>query len=165
MLITEITSRPLDEEFLSHLNYDLFGWIEPGGKLLLASVAQAHSSKTYYHEVMIGEKGYRSKKEAFAAGWVRWFVQRNTLYMQTSKYINEELIKTISKGVKNIEKVAQNPAKISHFQGPMAKKGQAIFIMQYHLDATGFSETTDTFKKLLDYMKYNLTPESKEIWE
>ena len=164
MLIVEVTNKPLDEEFLSYLPYDLFGWIEPSGKLLLASKAQERSSKTYYHEIMIGEKGFSSKESAFHAGWVRWFVERNTLYMQTIQPISEELIKRVIKGVKNIEKVAQDPAKISHFQGPMAKSGQGVFVMKYHLDAQDFHESTDSLKLLVDRMKYNLTPESKEIW-
>ena len=102
MLIVEVTNKPLDEEFLSYLPYDLFGWIEPSGKLLLASKAQERSSKTYYHEIMIGEKGFSSKQAAFKEGWVRWLVERNTIYMESNQPVSEQLIKTVQKGVKNI---------------------------------------------------------------
>ena len=162
MLIKEMINTALDEEFL--MDYDLFGWIDPSGKLLLASPAQAASSKLYYHEIMIGEKGFSSKQAAFKEGWVRWLVERNTIYMESNQPVSEQLIKTVQKGVKNIEKVAQDPKKTSHFKGRMARMGEAIFIMGYHLDTKDFHESTDSLKLLVDRMKYNLTPESKEIW-
>lgn len=113
MLITELTQR-LQEFFL--MSYSAWGWMLPGGVIKMANPAQAKDHKSWIHTTMARDLGKSGYDAAFKAGWIRWYVEDNTLWLNTWVW-KPTHVATISKGIKNIEKIVSDPKKIRHF-GP-----------------------------------------------
>ena len=150
MLVTEVTSTQLNEYFA--IPYDMFGWIAPGGKVMLATPKQSASSHVYYHKEVAKELGFSGYVAAWKAGYVRWFCEGGELVMETNQPISEQLIATVTKGAKTIEKLAQNPDKFRHFDGTRS----AFHIMDYCMDAKGFYESRESVAALVAVMKRRL---------
>jgi hypothetical protein len=130
----------IDEVFT--MGYDMFGWIESGGKVILATPAMAKSWAEYYHLDISKEKlGVSSMSAAYKNGHVRWFLEHGTLEIEnTTLAANEEtIINTVSKGIKQIEQLAQNPKKFKHFTGELAREQEPMMIYWYSY--TGSSAT------------------------
>ena len=83
MLVTEVTSTQLNEYFA--IPYDMFGWIAPGGKVMLATPKQSASSHVYYHKEVAKELGFGSHKAAWKAGYVRWLCEDGVLIITEKK--------------------------------------------------------------------------------
>lgn len=115
------------------MNYDMFGWIAPGGKVILATPNQAASDETVFHGQVARElMGLKSYDAAFKAGYVRWLLEDGILEMEnTALNPTDELVDTINKGVKNIEKITKEPKKYKHFKGANARSGEPLHIMSY----------------------------------
>ena len=147
MLIEEIAQ--LDEVF--YMNYDMFGWIEPSGKVHLATPKQAASKKDYFHYEMIRDLKVGGMDKALRRGWVRWFCDDNALYMETQSE-NPSVIATIQKGVKSIEKLATKPSKLKHFMG----SDSPIIIASYHVDGPTFDISSPNFNRLINLLKQKM---------
>ena len=155
MLITEVINTKLDEYF--SMPYDMFGWIAPGGKLILATAKQAKSDEQYLHSDLASDfVGRPSYTAAYDAGYIRWFLQNGRLDMYTPNPVTQDLIDTIDTGIAAIEKVAGDPSKFNHFNGDQAKKGERMYIIKYRLDARDFWANKESRYALITAMKGKL---------
>lgn len=134
MKIVELCETQELTEYFS-MSYDAFGWILPGGRVAMATPAQAKSPQMYIHTDVGADLGKSSYREAFNAGWVRWLVLDDTLSLEYSRVFTEEIYNTIAKGVPKLEKTLSNPKKFAHFIGRKARSqssaGEPLMIMRY----------------------------------
>lgn len=132
----------IDEVFV--MEYDMFGWLAPGGKVILATPAMAKAPGEYIHTTVAQELlGFGTYSEAFKNGYVRWLAEGGELMLEnTVMPANDEgIINTVKKGIESIEKIAKTPAKFKHFDGWNAQQQKPMFFHSY--EYTGGARFTD----------------------
>lgn len=151
----KISEMQLNEYF--SMDYDMFGWIAPGGVVHLATPEQAaHPTKNYFHPQVAGDLGVGGYIKAWKAGYVRWLIEENELRLETNRSITPELIETVHKGVKSIEKLTKQPIKFGHFEGPKAKSKQPFEILYYKMEARNVEIYSESLSDLIRRMKLKL---------
>ena len=134
-------------------SYDIFGWIKPDGELIIPTKEQANSSKWFTHTDLLP---YNDYDRPFREGYVRWVLERGTLYLENTKRTALELRECVESGLAKIEKLIQNPKNFNYFAGPAAIRAniqnKPLVILNYDMTAKAFNETTQSPKQLINIM-------------
>lgn len=116
------------------MNYDMFGWLAPGGKVILATPKQAKAPNPIFHvDVAYELLGISTYEQAFEKGYIRWLLRNGMLKMENTELPanDEDILNTLSVGVPAIEQLAKTPAKFKHFVGKEAKKQEPMSVFGY----------------------------------
>jgi hypothetical protein len=161
MKLTEfIEENQLDEEFLD-FGYDMWGWIDPKGKVHLPTKKDAESKTTsVHHSVMITRWGFESGYyDAFSKGWIRWYLSSGSLVFNCNAMPNT--VVALTKAVRQIEVLAKNPKKFGYFNGKDARRaatdpGGMLLIDDYNIqiDSPGYTYIRGaSFSKAINELK------------
>ncbi len=130
MGLEESELNELNEVFADYLEYDMWGWVTPTGKVILPTKADADSEyevthfnilKKYFSRV----DAYEKYDAAYESGWIRFLIEDRILYFNC--ILSDNLPEILTKAKNTIEEYAKNPKKFYYFIGPDAKKATRSF--------------------------------------
>jgi hypothetical protein len=130
----------INEIFNPYLNYAMFGWISPTGVIKMATPSHAQQDELVDHISLEADLGLGSDySDAFEKRWVRWGINGDRLFLEC--WWTPGVKATISRGVRSILKLCENPNKFRHFaikpagnNKPNQAHNDMIIIKNYSLE-------------------------------